>query len=395
MKLSFSGDPDNISGEWREVSRLQNYHAVLECIVRDGPQSQAVIADRLSLSQASVSRAATALMRCGLLRQVGRIGSDSGSGRRQVIMDVDPATALVAAVQMSPDSLRLRLSNLKGEPVVEATSAGQPTDLKDLLSRIKALLDGNLEGRGAPLVALALGMPGAWDASERQVHAIPNASFLEGVDLESAIAKRLSIDVQVDNDVNCAVLGEHARGRAVGVSTYFYLNIGSGVGGGALVNGTLHRGANGFAGEVGYLPIPDGPRHVMLESLIAHAAIDAEARRSQLAPDASGLLAKVETGDAATAAFADRLAGIVAFALASVVTVLSPELVVLGGGIGRRMGPIVPLIDKHLAQLVRQQPAISIASLGEDASLVGATSQALRRARYLLVDSRIPEVISH
>lgn len=368
--------------------KAQNYHAVCELIAREGPQSQVGIAERLGLSQASVSRVTGVLVGGGLLEEVARIRSRTG--RRQILMGIRADAGCVAAVQVQAGSLRLRLLDLKGGELASVSWQGEISALDELLDRIDALLgEAKVAGTGRP-IAVAMGVPGAWDSVRRRVHVTPNASYLEEVDLERVAADRLRTVVLVDNDVNFATLGEHASGNARDVADFFYLNIGAGVGGGAVVDGALHRGADGFAGEVGSLPIMRQGEYVMFERLVARDALAARLAGNGFAPDAVAFLERLEAGDESTQAFAAELGETIALGLAAVVTVLSPSLIVIGGSIGRSMAALIPIVERRLSQLVRQCPSIVCTSLGADASLIGAAAQALQRARALLVTEVVP-----
>ena len=379
---------DPLRGVRRGEVKAQNYHAVCDLISREGPLSQVGIAERLNLSQASVSRIGNALICGGLLEEVARVRSRSG--RRQILMDIRGDAGCVAVVQIQASSLRLRLVDLKGAECTSATWRGEIAAVDTLLERIAALLADPSVAKFGPPIVVALGVPGAWDNWRRRVHAIPNAPYLEGVDLERAAAAKLGSVVLVDNDVNFATLGEHASGGARNVDDFFYLNIGAGVGGGAFVGGSLHRGADGFAGEIGSLPIMRHGEHVMFERLVAWEAIGARLAALDFAMDAPTFVDALDSGHREALVVAEELADTIALALAAVVTVLSPSLIVLGGDIGRRLGSVIPNIKVRLSQLVRQNPALVCSSLGADTSLIGAAAQALQRGRALLVAQLVP-----
>lgn len=359
-----------------------------ELIAKEGPQSQAGIAGKLTLSQASVSRMTGVLVDGGLLGEVARVRSKTG--RRQILMDIRADAGNVAAVHIQAGLVRLRATDLKGRPIASPSWEGGCASLEEVLDRIEALLREAAEAGADNLITVALGVVGAWDSARRRVHVAPTTAYLEGVDLERAAAARFSIPVLVDNDVNFATMGEHSSGAARHARDFFYLDIDTGVGGGAIVNGALHHGAGGFAGEVGSLPIMRDGRYVTFEDLVAHEALTARLVERELPSDIPAFLRMVEEGDGGAEAFAEELAETIALALAAVVTVISPSLVVLGGNVGRHISGLIPLVERRLTGLVRQCPSIACTSLGADAALIGATAQALQRARTMLVSAILP-----
>lgn len=212
---------------------------------------------------------------------------------------------------------------------------------------------------------------------------------MEGVALAEMLKGRFGVEVEVDNDVNYAALGEYYFGAGQGVADLLYLNLGSGIGSGLVVNGKLHRGAHGFAGEVGNLPVrnPSGTGFVSLESVASRYVLDKRLaekgygdgvvnwlsdQKSDLASDADGIV--------------EVLTQQCALAIASAICLVDPELVVLGGSIGRYSEALVPPIALKVERLVGRTPDIAATRLKEDAALLGATAIGLATARRTLVE---------
>jgi predicted NBD/HSP70 family sugar kinase len=193
--------------------------------------------------------------------------------------------------------------------------------------------------------------------------------------------------VLFENDVNLGALGERRFGLGRDVEDFVYLHVGTGVGMGIVIDGQVYRGANGAAGEVGFLPLAISDPHDRgyrrrgpLESAIGAASVVRAAREAGLRR--SGLTAvqvmdAARRGDERASSVMRELGASIGLALAAIVSVLDPALVILGGGIGRNGDLLLEPIQKELASLAPVQPSVAVSQLGEDAELLGAVSMAL------------------
>jgi predicted NBD/HSP70 family sugar kinase len=206
--------------------------------------------------------------------------------------------------------------------------------------------------------------------------------------------------VQVVNDVNLAALGEQARGRGSDVANFAYLMIGSGLGAGLVLDGKLHRGARGAAGEVGLLPVGADPFGVTrsdhrgpLERRLSESGIVATARRlAEQGPtaipqpfDVQVIFEAARTGDALGRAVVSETVRSIAICVTAVTAVVDLDLVLLGGGIGDNAGFLLPDLRRAVAELVPLPPRIEVATLGEHAVRVGAISVGLDRVLEMTI----------
>ena len=253
-------------------------------------------------------------------------------------------------------------------------------------------------GRADPIVAAGVDCAGLIDGERGLLHTSPNLSGWDDVPLRSMFEKALGCPVVVENDANAAAYGEWAKGAGMGLRNFVCLTLGTGVGGGIVLNGALYRGSSGFAGEIGHSVIlADGPpcacgNRGCLEAMISAKAIVARALEMLRSsggrrPDWEGgctvemLSRAAEAGDAvAVAAFAEtgRYLGI---GLVNVVHILAPEAIAIGGGV---MGAGDFILDPARATLrdcvmdeVMASVRIVRARLGNRASFIGVSLLAL------------------
>ena len=193
--------------------------------------------------------------------------------------------------------------------------------------------------------------------------------------------------------MNLAALGEQWRGLGKDVANFAYLHVGTGVGAGLVLNGELFRGHAGAAGEVGYLPIgTEDPRNDVSRRL---GALDAAAGARGVVAAARALgmsgplsakrvFAAARRGDPVAQRVVELEASRIALAIAAIVPVIDPELVVLGGGIGSNGDLLLERVETELAAISPFRPRIEVSVLGDEAGLHGAVATALQAAQTLL-----------
>jgi predicted NBD/HSP70 family sugar kinase len=370
------------------VMRVMNERAVLERIRTLGPVSRPQLAEATGLSKPTISLALVDLERCGLVRHVGqRIGS---SGRAALLYEMRPEAGWVIGVDVGRSWLRLALANLAGEVVLRRQERSQSRDAQKLVAQIGTLaselaVEGGLSYEDVTYTVI--GSPGVVDQGSGAMRLAANLSGWNGPGVLEALRDRLGPSIAVENDINLAALGEQAHGVGKGVSNFVFISVGTGIGMGIIIDAQLHRGARGAAGEIGFLPLGgdlSGGESGSLESVASADAVVANARRLGMRGARSAKDVFESTRQQSKAALtAVRLeAEHLANAVAAVTSVLDPELVVLGGGIGRNGDLLIAPMERRLRKLLRlPPPPLVVSALGDDAVVLGALAIALARAR--------------
>lgn len=216
-------------------------------------------------------------------------------------------------------------------------------------------------------------------------------------DLAGWMAEITQAPVRVDNDANVAALGEAKRGAGSQSNPVFYVTLGSGVGGGLVIDGKIYHGALPGEAEIGHVRLDR--EGTIVESRCSGWAVDARIRRLRTEAPAS-LLNKLtegtssgearflaqalEQGDEAAKRVLSETAGDLAFALSHVVHLFHPEIIILGGGLSRVGEPIRSAVELALRDFIMDAfspgPRIRLAGLGEDAVPIGALELAARKA---------------
>lgn len=267
------------------------------------------------------------------------------------------------------------------------------------LIRLQELLDAAVTKLpAADRVVVCVGAPGVIDYR----HGIVEDARAVGwapLALRGILEERYRRPVLIENDVNLASLGEARYGAGKGVDHLVCMFIGTNIGGGIVVNGQIYRGAHGGAGEIGWMvPEPALLRlpHTTDGCLEAYAGGLGIARLAQraLAADPEGSRALLETAEgdpqairaehvfaaaphnAAAVVILERVFDYLAVAVANIVCLLDPEMIVIGGGVARAGDSLLPAIRARIAGLCAHQPRLALSTLGQDAVLLGALALA-------------------
>jgi glucokinase len=236
--------------------------------------------------------------------------------------------------------------------------------------------------RLAPLVGV--GLPGPMDAAGRVARVCINLPGWEQVPLAEWLEPQLQRRVTLANDGNCAVVGEAWTGAARGFDDVLLLTLGTGVGGGVLLGGQLFTGHGGAAAEPGLICVdPEGPpcKSGNRGSLEQFCSIAGLGRLSPLDP--RELCRRADAGDAEALAVWQAYGRWLGIGLSSLVYVLTPRLVLIGGGLSAASAHFLPAAWAELEQRVQTESRAGLelrcAALGNGAGRLGAARLALDR----------------
>ena len=296
--------------------------------------------------------------------------------------------------------------DIKQEAKAKTPQSGGPQAVIDCMAGLVRELGGTKH-----VDAIGVGAPGLIDRKNGVLKHAPNlAAWEDDSSLGPALAEAVGggnggdsdMPVVLGNDVYVGVLGEHRLGAARGRNDVLGIWMGTGVGGGLVLDGRMHRGAHGLAGEIGHTIVQPGPEgrecgcggRGHLEAYAGRASMERRARAEaaagrktllvELAGDErmkSSVFAKaLEAGDELAVEMIDEAIDAVGTTVASVTTLLDLELVVLGGGMGERLGSLLaPRIEeKARSRMFAKGAGLSVVAteLGDAAGAVGAALMA-------------------
>lgn len=275
-----------------------------------------------------------------------------------------------------------------------APGAGTPTEAVDLIVRAFGRL--TQDGRTAPVLACCAGCAGLVDASKGIVKYSPNLPQWQNVGLAAMLEEALALPSRVENDANAAVYGEYLTGAARGATNAVLITLGTGVGGGIILDGRLFRGSGGGAGEIGHMTIDSsGPlcscgsrgcfeALVNAESIVTRALAllscgddsvlrGTSASRELTARDVGEAAA---AGDAVATAAIEETGRVLGAGLANLILALNPDVIVVGGGVAGAGEVLLGPARREMARraFVREStlPRVVRAELGARAGVIGS-----------------------
>ncbi|MGW0773844.1 ROK family transcriptional regulator [Streptomyces sp. NPDC002835] len=396
------------------TARAINDRLALELLQREGPLTAGQLKTMTGLSRPTVADLVERLQESGLIRVVGKAGSERRGPNARLYGIVADRTHL-AALDVRTDSVSVVVADLLGRRLAEASlPIGDASDPGPAVERAAALVERTAKdaeaaqhttqgagaaqrtGRGAgaaTLHSVCVGAPGLIDPSTGELRDTTGLPAWHRM-LVAALQERLPARVIVENETNLAAVAEQRLGAASDRDSFAFLWLGHGVGAGIFLDGRLRRGVSGGAGEIGFLPVPGTsgiPSAVDcaggFHSLAGSAAICELGERYGLAagaaaqePPAAGVVrAAVAEG---RHDFLDALADRLALAAAAVAAVLDPGCVVLGGETGHAGGePLASRVEARAARLSPLRTRVRAGALGGAAVLSGALLTAGEAAR--------------
>ncbi|MFJ8397855.1 ROK family protein [Streptomyces sp. NPDC094144] len=395
------------------VLRAMNDRAALDLLLEHGPLSRTRIGKLTGLSKPTASQLLARLEAAGLVVATGTAAGRPGPNAQ--LYTVNAAAAHVAGLDVNAQRILAAVADVTGETVgeFELRTPGRRAD--SVVRQVADALDGAVKDAGltrSDVHRLVIGTPGAFDPGTGRLRYASHLPGWHSTSLLDELAAFLPMPVEYENDVNLVAVAEQRLGAARGHDDFVLLWNEEGLGAALVINGRLHRGFTGGAGEVGFLPVPGAPlvRQVtkansggfqelagaqVLARLAREVGIDDEAVRGpgthhEIAASLVGRAAEaVERGEGGPyGGLLDRYATGLATGLASMLAVLDPEVVVLSGELISRGGePLRGRVAAELAELAASRPRLIAGEVTHRPVLRGALESALATTRDEVFDT--------
>ncbi|EHN78937.1 transcriptional regulator [Streptomyces coelicoflavus ZG0656] len=391
------------------VLRAMNDRAALDLLLEHGPLSRTRIGKLTGLSKPTASQLLARLEAAGLVLAGGTTEGRPGPGAQ--LYEVNPAAAYAAGLDVSPDRILAAVADVTGRTAgrYELPTPGR-RPATPVVQQVTDALDGAVKAAGLDRSAVhrvVIGTPGAFDPGTGRLRYASHLPGWHSPTLLDELAAALPMPVEYENDVNLAAVAEQRLGAARDHEDFVLLWNQEGLGAALVLGGRLHRGWTGGAGEVGFLPVPGAPlvRKVSrtgsggFQELAGSQALAGLARELGVTDVPSGPYTEVAAALVARAARAEgdddphrRLlqtyATRLATGLASLVSVLDPELVVLSGTSLTAGGEALrDLVRDELEELAASRPRLAVGDVTEHPVLRGALESALATTRDEVFDT--------
>jgi predicted NBD/HSP70 family sugar kinase len=380
--------------------RAMNEQLLLEHIRLRGTCSRAELARVSGLSKPTVSLALDNVERAGLVRIAGQRTGVPGRSAR--LYEIRPDAGLVLGLDIGHEYVRGAIADLSGEVRARQSLRAHATSVRGRVAELVGLADVLCEAAGASRPAITqtvIGSPGVYDPRR---NAMKFTGGLRGWDRPAALTglrEAFGPSLVMENDVDAAALAERALGHGREVDHFAFVHIGTGIGMGLVLGGQLVRGAHGVAGEIAFLPLSGGAgadgqearRRGTFEMAASASGVVRAARQGGMRGPVSArrVFAAAAAGDEGAMAVVAQEARLIAQAICAVITVVDPDLIVLGGGIGRAPG-FAEAVTAELEPIAPVMPAIRVSALGTDAVVDGCLAAGTELAWNRVMTTVLP-----
>lgn len=364
-----------------QLLRALNEQLLLRHIRQLGQCSRAELARLSGLSKPTVSLALANVERSGLVREAGQ--RTGVPGRSAVLYEIRPEAGYVLGLDIGQLYLRGAVADLTGEVIARSALRTRASSRSGRVAELIGLADELCAGAGitrSSVTQTVIGSPGVYDPRHNSIALAGNLAGWGKPAVLAELRAAFGEQLVVENDVDAASLAEREHGHGRDVRTFAFVWIGTGIGMGLVIEGNLHRGVHGVAGEIAFMPISagqgadpeDARRRGTLEAAGSAAAVVRAARRTGMRGPVSArrVFEAAAAGDERAAAIVADEAALVARAVCAIVTVVDPELVVLGGGIGQAPG-FASAVAAELRTLAPVMPDVRVSALGTEAVVDG------------------------
>ena len=302
----------------------------------------------------------------------------------------------VLAADLGGTNLRMASVSADGEMLYRVKEAIPESRTKEeIVASICRMAKECIDNTDGVPLSIALAVPGIVDTMNGFVYRAPNLPDLNQFAISQEIEKHLSIRVLIENDANAAAIGEVWKGSAIDTQNAIMVTLGTGVGGGIIINGEILRGIDGTAGEVGHINVePDGlecgcgsfgcVEQYSSATAVArygnqiHGGIDGNGGAPLTSED---IFERAKNGEEWALSVFQRQGKYLGLALAGLLNCLNPEVIVFGGGAAGAWEFFVPALKEQLKKSSYREPAlrakIKRSELGDDAGIMGVAKLGL------------------
>ena len=382
--------------------------AVLRLIWQEQRISRADIAQQANLSRSTVSEIVNEILPLGIVTEVGE--GPSRGGRRPIVLEFRDDACVILGIEMSGNHVVVALTDLRGRVLTwesrEHPVRDDPPGTRKLIDGLCRICLDTPAGRDRPLLGIGVAVPCPVDpSSPDRLSSVVLPAWEERLGLED-LSLRYGVPLMVDNDANLGALAEHWWGVGRDADDLAYIKVATGIGSGHVINGEIYRGATGVAGEIGHISIdPQGKpcicglRGCLVTLIGGPALVDRAAELGADYPDSvlagrENTINEIEdaalAGDPLAIQVAQEAAAHLGRAVAGLMNLLNPSLVIVGGDLARLgdllLDPLRETVESRTLVSSVAAAEIRASELGPRSVAIGAATLILKAA---LADSRL------
>jgi glucokinase-like ROK family protein len=389
----------------QSLVREINLSLIMNRLHRHTPISRAALADMTGLNKSTVSSLVNELIERRFIHELGAVSS--GIGRPSVQLELNPQAGFIVSAEIGVGFISMICSNFTADIIWRcreqmSIELGQHAILKRVMALLRLAVEaGKATPQTPTLLGIAIGIPGLVDMNEGKLLFAPNLRW-QNVPIHQFVQTEFpDVPVFVDNEANMAALGEYFFGAAQDYNEILYLSAGVGLGGAIVRDGQLLRGTTGVAGEFGHMTMDaDGElcncgNRGCWETQVTQSAVFRAIRQAIGAGASSSLQASLDDltiqrvvdaakqGDQVAIQTLNHIGHDLGIGIASLVNVLNPDLVLVGGIISLAGNFIMPIIEAELNMRALRSNASAVTILpakhSQDACVMGGVATVYQR----------------
>ncbi|PYG89888.1 putative NBD/HSP70 family sugar kinase [Ruminiclostridium sufflavum DSM 19573] len=365
-----------------EYMKVMNRNTVLSLIVKEKSISRAAISNLTNLSKSTVSSIVEELLGENIIREKGEGISTKLGGRKPIELVFNPSAGYIIGIDIGASKSICVICDLSGKillkEIIQKKNYDNNNYLYQIMQTVKEMAARlNTEDK---LIGIGVGIPGTVDIENGIALFVPKLDWVD-YPIRDVLRIEFGLDVFIDNDVNMAVYGEKWLGVGKEYNNFVFISIGDGIGSGIIIDNKIYRGHNYTGGEIGYL-------------VLSKDALETE----RYTPDAYGYFESVASGSAIERKFGisckevfekashndiecieavNEMTEYLGMGIANIVSVLSPQAVIIGGGVSKAGLGLLLSIRKEVSRLTPVKTEIVLSELEENAGVMGCVGSVL------------------
>jgi glucokinase-like ROK family protein len=387
--------------------KAHNLQAILRTLLYQGAISRVRMAQLTRLSTTTITNLVAELLEQGIVVEEAReLNQRGGVGRPRIPLRLVPSARYAVGVHIEVGNIRIAVADLFGQLQNYLVMSHEPQDpSEEVLDRVANLIEQTIAESGVDrgrLVGIGVGASGLVDPQAGVNVLAPNLNW-RNLPIRDILSRRLDMPVCIDNNVRAMALAESMFGAAREVDTLAFVYARVGVGAGFVVDGNVYRGSRAGAGEIGHttiIPVGGAPCRCgntgCLETLVSEPEIVRLAQALAVRHPDSILAAKLNdtsklpieqifeaarTGDKQTQAMLQERAHYMGIALANLVNVVNPDIIIMGGLFAAGDDQLLPQVEETMRQRafadLGKSVAMRVTTFGHKAGVIGAAALAL------------------
>jgi len=397
-----------------ELIKEVNVINLLRLIRKHGPVSTSDLSKLTGLTSATVLKLVKDLLAAGYISKKGY--GDSNGGRKPILIDFNPDNKHIIAVNINEEKITIALTNL-GAKIISRTvkDIHEEKGMESIITELKTLMKDFMSTIDvSDVLGIGITFPGPVDPVENKILYSPNISGAENYYLQQEIEEEFGILTRVENDANTSALGEKIFGKGIDIKNLVFINVGTGIGSGIIIDGHIYHG-KGSAGELGHMVIDvDGSEcncgnYGCLETRSSGWALVKRARRDvKIGVDTSlsnislkdiniDYISKAaNNGDKYAKNLLNESGLYMGIGFCNIINMFNPDLVIIGGRIPLNYPQYYEIIinveKRRLNRFIQENVRIDMPTFNEDEYIIGASALLVHELLNLSTESNKEEV---